>query len=120
MKKHLLEVPLWDRWITVLVGGNEKKVIKYAKSQKLSRAVIDEIKRDTIDSGTRAAAWFCNKQGEGLMWFPKKKHIPRPLLVHEVTHIVDFLATFIGFETEMEARAHTAEWLFKKLHKLLD
>lgn len=118
MQKIAVVIPLWDRHVTILIGGCERDVLKFAQRERYSHEMMQEIKADTIDDGTRAAAWFCNKQGEGVMWFPKKR-VPKSLLVHEATHIVDFLLMYIGATSEMEARAYTVEWLFMKLESVL-
>lgn len=117
MKYKTLTIPLWDRYVTIIFGGTEKEVLALAKRYKFSEKAIEEIKRDNIDNGTRGAAWWCNKLGEGMMWF-KSNRISNGLLNHEVTHIVDYLLIYIGAETEMEARAHTVEWLTNTIEKL--
>lgn len=117
MKYKTVTIPLWDRYITIVFGGDEKSVLSLANKFKFSEKAIDDIKKDDIDNGTRAAAWWCNKLGEGMMWFKSRK-IPCGLMGHEATHLVDYLLMYVGAETEMEARAHTVEWLIELIEKL--
>lgn len=118
MKKKTLTIPLWDRDVYILIGGKEKDVLRFVKTLDLSKQLTKDIEADTIDTGTKAAAWFCMKFGEGVMWFPKKK-VKHSLRAHEVTHIVDYMLKFIGASDEMEARAYSVEWLMEKLEKIL-
>ncbi len=67
MKKKLLTVPLWERDLYVLIGGKEKQVLRFTRRKKMSHQIRKDIRRDTIDKGTLAAAWMCQKLGDVVM-----------------------------------------------------
>jgi hypothetical protein len=109
--KKLIEVPLWERPVMILVGGDKNDIQKVALDMKCDRAVMDEIERDNAGTrGTAAAAYFCTVSGNGILWFPSRR-IPASLLAHELTHLVDGIFEYIGAVREYEARAYTMEWL---------
>lgn len=119
-KKTVFTIPLWDRDIVLMLGGNWHDITTEAKKYKLSQVVIDEIKYDNLSVGNgHGAAYFCLDKGMGVMWFPVVK-VSAGILAHEATHIVDWLLQFIGAEKEMEARAYTVEWLVTNIPKLLN
>jgi hypothetical protein len=119
MKSKVLTIPIWERDIHVLLGGDYNDILAKAKSLKLSQPVYDEILYDKLSyKDSLGGAYFCLDKGVGLIWFPTKKVLPG-IFVHEVVHIIDWLSQFVGMEREMEARAYTAEWLYNKVPEIL-
>ncbi len=118
MRKKQLSIPLWDRSLYLLVGGDWNYILKVAKELKLSFQTQEDIKKDAIVKDDRGAAYFCMIEGTGLIWFPKKK-TDNATLAHEATHIADFVLQYIGAFEEMEARAYTVDWIVSTIPKEL-
>lgn len=119
IKHTVIEIPLWERNITIMIGGNYIDIGKYAKENKFSIPVVEEINKDKLTrKGSQGGAYFCMESGEGILWFPRKR-ISAEILSHEATHIVDWLMAFIGSEGEMEARAYTVGWLVKTIPSVI-
>ena len=114
MKKKELTIPLWDRTLYLLVGGDWNTILELATKLKLSYQTIHEIKKDKILNEDRGAAYFCMEEGTGLIWFPAKK-VDTATLAHECTHIADFTLMYIGAFEELEARAYTVDWLMSTI-----
>ncbi len=115
MKNIVMTVPLWERDITLMLGGDYHNILEIANMNKLSKQVILEIEKDKLSTkDSEGGAYFCLDKGEGILWFPKKR-VKGTILSHEATHIVDWLLEFIGAEKEMEARAYTVEWIVKNI-----
>ena len=120
MKKQTFEIPIWRRWVTLVVGGDVNFILNVAKERKLSEQVFREITFDNIHFNDCGACYFCMKEGEGIIWFPAKGKISWGIYAHEFTHFVDFLSNYVGMETEMEARAYTVEWLIDNVPQMVN
>ena len=118
MKQKVIEIPLWERDVILIVGGDWHDILATAKKHKMCQKVLHEINHEKLRSIDRGAGYWCMENGIGLLWFPKNK-VDIYTLVHEVTHIVDFLLMYICAETEMECRAYTTEWLMKAIQQQL-
>jgi len=119
MTKTIFTIPLWERDVILMMGGNYSDIMKVAEENKLTSMTKEEIQKDRLSIiDAQAGAYFCLDKGIGIMWFPTSKVVPS-IIAHEATHIVDWLFRFIGAETEMEARAYTVEWLVKNVPLLL-
>lgn len=112
MKKKQLLIPLWDRHLHLLMGGDWNDILKFAKSRSFSHEATDEIIKDQIRPEDRGACYWCHDQGEGILWFPNKKP---DSFMHEFIHLIDFLSIYIGSEGEFEGRAYTGDWLEKTI-----
>lgn len=119
MKQKTVEIPLWERDLIVVLGGDFTSLLEIAKKNRLSTVVLEEIIYDKLTPVTaRGGAYFCLIKGSGIIWFPTKRP-DKGVLAHEATHIVDKILEFIGAEKEMEARAYTVEWLVNNIPKVL-
>jgi len=119
VKTKTIEIPLWERDLIVMLGGNHTDIYNIAKQHKLSDKVFAEIKYDKLSTDrSSGGAYFCLEKGIGIFWVPTKR-VTAGLLAHEATHIVDWVLEFIGAEKEMEARAYTVEWIVTNIPLIL-
>jgi len=106
----------------VSVGMSYNEIVNYIKKHKFDKRFIKwqvEEKENFIMNIENAPAFtlFNKKYAFGIVWFKtwKNNWENYECLLHEVSHIVDFVSCQKNFEYESEARAYLTEYLFHEI-----
>lgn len=109
--------------ILVCVNVSYEDILQFAKKKKLFNPVIEYLtkQQDIIKQLVSEKLGFVFELGPikaYLLWFKEydyKKWEDIERLLHEIYHLVDFVARQKSFENEMEAKAYLFEDLFSKI-----
>lgn len=112
----LIKIPVWNRKVLLVTPPHD--ILKAVRRFKLGRELINQAKTEPPQPGELAFVYKCDATGRYVLWFQNNK--PRiDTILHETTHIVDYIMTYIGASKEKEARAYTSEYLFNEVRKAL-
>ena len=111
--------------IVVGIGVTKKEIVAYSKKQKLKKEFTKWVEEDTriyevLNEQDGIFAYNSNAPG-GLLMLKEftDEWKSWELLIHEISHIVQYMMTQKLMEGEDEARAYLTEWLFRSIRRKL-
>ena len=112
----LIKIPIWNRKVLLITPPND--ILKAVRRFKLGRELINQAKTEPPAVGEMAFVYHCDSTGRYVLWFPNRN--PRiDTIIHETSHITDYIMIFLGASKEKEARAYTQEYLYNEVRKAL-
>jgi len=100
MYKFKLSIPVYDATITFIIDDEIEKVVnKYVKRLKWDDNVL-------IGEDETIHGYAVDTPSNGYYIFYKKKSLTANCIVHEISHLVDFILEFRGIELVGESRSY--------------
>jgi hypothetical protein len=106
-----IKIPLLDTVVEFYHGAKEYK--KFIGKLDNSEPTVFDL-RSFIGDEQNAPEGIHNGS---CLWIKDEKDLS--VLVHELTHLIDFFSESYGFSDEMEFRAYLMEYVFSEIFKYL-
>jgi hypothetical protein len=102
--------------LVIYIDDNPKRLSKLLnKNKKISDFLVKNLKSFEIEENEEGAV-FIDENGCPILFFVNK--INNETLVHEIIHLVDFLANYFKFENELEFKAYLGQSIYRDIIKL--
>jgi len=119
----VVEMAPYKEQLLVVIGRGRKRVLQYLRDLEADKRFVTMVGEDMESPPPRAQAFVSVREGVPgtLMVMPERGYDGdwEKTLVHELHHVVFFLAQKLGMTEEYEAQAHLMEWLFAEVMRRL-
>lgn len=114
-----VEMRPYREQLLVVVGHGRKRALQYLRDLEADKRFVTMVGDDMADPPPNAHAFVSVRGGVPgtLMVMPELTSLRdwERTLVHEIHHVVFFLAKKLGMTEEYEAQGHLMEWLFAEI-----
>ena len=123
-KVFLQDCGIFSNEIIVSAGCPKEEILKYLKKlPRVKKEAIEWIAKEErafeVFNRNTGATWYDNGRTLLLLGRPKDDWDYWECLIHEISHIVTFMARDKMFENEDECRAYLHEYLFHRIRRKL-
>lgn len=114
-----VEMAPYKEQLLVVIGHGRKRVLQHLRDLGADKSFVRMVGEDMASPPPNALAFVSVRDGVPgtLMVMPERGYDGKweETLVHELHHVVFFLAKKRGMTEEYEAQGHLMEWLFAEI-----